>query len=338
MLCITVRIALFSVALTFAARIAPAADPADLPVEAEKPARLPALSRHEAWRRLPREMPPLPTWARILAEPLPRTTAAMLHLDHVHRAANPLDPVLRAKIRWMAADANRCAYSRAAAEADLKRAGVSEEEIRRLAGDHSELSAREQAALHFARQMTLKASEVTDEEFAELLAHFGPADVVAMVHTLAHANFQDRIFLALGVSVEPGGALPPLDTHTDPENSSDTEAPPRPAWDELQVTASPQTAVPADWLERSFDDLQKSLEGQKARASRIPVPDEEALGEHMSLARKKIIWTRVSAGYQPELTLAWFDCMGTFQQEAELDPVFANSMFWVITRSNDCFY
>lgn len=331
------RISFCFVALTFGAPLAPV-NSEDLPVEADKPARLRALSREEAWRRLPREMPPLPAWARILAEPLPRTTAAMLHLDFVHRAANPLDPILRGKIRWIAAQANRCAYSRTVAEADLKRAGVSEEEIRRLAGDHSDLSAREQAVLHFARQMTLKASEVTDEEFSELLEHFGAADVVAMVHTLAHANFQDRIFLALGVTVEPDGPLPPFDVHTDPDNESRTEAPPRPAWDELKVTASPEAAVPADWLERSFSDLQRSLAGQKARASRIPIPDEESLGDRVTPGRKKVIWSRVSVGYQPELTLAWFDCMGTFQQEAKLDRVFSNSMFWVITRSNDCFY
>ena len=333
-----IRLTVFSVWLTLAAGVASAADPDDPPVEAEKPPRLPALSSRETWQRLPREMPPLPSWARVLAEPLPRTTAAMLHLDYVHRAGNPLDPVLRGKIRWVAADANRCAYSRAVAEEDLKRAGLSEEEIRRLAGDHRDLPDSERAALHFARKITIKASEVTDEEFAELLDHFGPADVVAMVHTLAHANFQDRIFLALGVSVEPGGPLPPLDVHTDPENESNTEAPPRPAWDELQLTASPQAAVPADLLERSFSDLQLSLEGQKARMSRIPIPDEEALGDRLTPARKKIIWTRVSAGYQPELTLTWFECMAAFQQEAKLDRVFSNSMFWVITRSNDCFY
>ena len=34
----------------------------------------------------------------------------------------------------------------------------------------------------------------------------------------------------------------------------------------------------------------------------------------------------------------WFDTMGAFQQEAKFDRVFSNSFFWVVTRSNDCFY
>ena len=35
----------------------------------------------------------------------------------------------------------------------------------------------------------------------------------------------------------------------------------------------------------------------------------------------RIVWTTVSMGYQPRLTKAWFDCMGTFSREARLDPV-----------------
>ena len=44
----------------------------------------------------------------------------MLELDHAQRTKSPLDPVLRAKMRWVIAHANRCAYSEAYALADLK--------------------------------------------------------------------------------------------------------------------------------------------------------------------------------------------------------------------------
>ncbi len=84
----------------------------------------------EAWRRLPKAEEgcgqPLPNWTRAFARSLPRTTAAMLDLDRLHRTQSALGPVLRGKMRWVAADANRCEYSRAYAEADLRRAGVDE--------------------------------------------------------------------------------------------------------------------------------------------------------------------------------------------------------------------
>ena len=46
----------------------------------------------------------------------------------------------------------------------------------------------------------------------------------------------------------------------------------------------------------------------------------------------------MSTGYQPVMTRAWFACLGAFYEEAKVDRVFTNSMFWVITRTNDCFY
>ena len=43
-------------------------------------------------------------------------------------------------------------------------------------------------------------------------------------------------------------------------------------------------------------------------------------------------------GYQPELAMAWSACTGAFAQEAKLDRVFEESLFWVVTRSLECFY
>ena len=52
----------------------------------------------------------------------------------------------------------------------------------------------------------------------------------------------------------------------------------------------------------------------------------------------KILWNTVSMGYQPELTRAWFAVLYTFYDESKPDRVFTNSVFWVVTRTNDCFY
>src|SRR5262245_38730539 len=132
---------------------------------AEPPApRFPTLSNDEAWRLLPRENPPLPAWARVLAGSLPRTTALQPELDLVQRAQNPLDPVLRGKLRWVAADANRCDYGRRYAETDLHKAGLTALQLEKLGSDWDTLPEAERAALNFARKMTKAAYTVTDEE------------------------------------------------------------------------------------------------------------------------------------------------------------------------------
>ena len=83
------------------------------------------LSDEECWKRMPPAASgggqPLPNWAKAVATQLPRTAAAMLELDLAQRTKGPLDPSLRAKMRWVIADANRCDYSEAYALADLKR-------------------------------------------------------------------------------------------------------------------------------------------------------------------------------------------------------------------------
>jgi alkylhydroperoxidase family enzyme len=286
---------------------------------------------------LPREEPPLPAWARVLAASLPKATGAMLELDHVHRAKNPLGPVLRGKLRWVAADANRSAYGKAYAEYDLRRAGLKDDDVKQLAGDHAEMPDAERAALAFARKVTLAAYTVTDEEMAELIRLHGPEKVVAMVHTLAYANFQDRILLALGVEVEMGGPLPPLEVRFDPK--AKVKTPERPPWKDGAEVKVDVAASGPQWLEKSFEDLQKTLDQQKSRALRIPLPDLKKLPPEMRKKMPtKIVWSHVSMGYQPLLTKTWFDTMGAFQQESKLDRVFANSMFWVISRSNECFY
>ena len=174
------------------------------------------MSDEEAWRRLPPTEAggnqPLPSWARALAGSIPRTTASLLRVDYVHRARNPLDPKLRAEMRWVAAHANHCAYSEAYAVADGRRAGLDDEAIEALRrGDFSSKSPAEKAALEFARKMTVNSASVTDEEFAALVKHYGEKTVAAMVLSMAYANFQDRLVLCLGSPIEPGGPLPPLD-------------------------------------------------------------------------------------------------------------------------------
>ena len=211
-----------------------------------------------------------------------------------------------------------------------------------MSAEVRDLPEADRAAIVFARKVTRAAYKVTDEEVADLLNRFGPDKVVAMVHTLAHANFQNRIFLALGVELETNGPLPPVDLRLDPEKRKKVPAPERPPWEDLNKVEIPSAPMLApDWGERTFADLGTCKDNQKKRQLRIPLPDPkwiEELSPDEKDAAKRILWNTVSSGYQPQMTRAWFACLRAYQQEAKPDRVFTNSMFWVITRSNECFY
>ena len=290
-----------------------------------------------AWERLSAGPPRLPAWSRALVGPLPRTTALQVNLDHLHRRRNPLGAALSAKLRWVVADANRCDYARESAAADLAAAKVPAAEIEALADPPAD--AKDGAALRFARRLTLEAAAITDEEVAGLLAAMGPEDAVAVVHTVAHANFQDRLLLALGLVAEPGGATPPCEAR--PPSAEGPVAPPRFIPKSVPPEAVSVEAGEKAWSARSIAELRDLLESQKARGPRIPLPDatrRARLPRAMRERPGRTLWGDVALSYQPEMTAAWFRTMESFDKESGLDEVFANSVFWVVTRTSDCFY
>jgi alkylhydroperoxidase family enzyme len=307
--------------------------------DTKKPERMAMLSTEEAWKRLPgapEKVQPLPAWARMLAGPLPLTTARMLELDARHRTGNRLDPKLRGLVRWAAADADRCNYAKAVVVTDLRRAGLSEDEIKSLTGDPDRLAPPQRAAATFARKMMRQSYAVTDDEVKQLLTYFGEERVVAMVALLAHAAFQDRIFLATNVHVEPDGPLPPLTV---------TFARPKPNPPASGTGPAPTIEMPAQGAgtDTAWLGLQKNLDKQRARSGRIRVPSREELlkrlgPDHPGAWQADILWSRVCYGYQPELTDAWFSSAAAFRQEAGLARLFEQSLFWVVTRSQQCFY
>jgi alkylhydroperoxidase family enzyme len=310
-------------------------------------ARVPVPTEAEAWRFLPVAErgagQPLPVWTRALARSLPRTTAAMLDLDRIHRTQSPLGPMLRGKMRWVAADANRCDYSRATAEADLRRAGLDDAGLKALADDHSRLPDAERDALAFARKMTLSADTVTDGEVARLKSHFGEQKLTAMVLLMAYSNFQDRLLLALDLPIDPGGPMAPLEIRFATKAVA-PPVPPRIKPEGRLAPSVPERVDDPEWTELDFDDLQKRLSAQRSNLGRIRVPTWDEVqkvlppGYPIPKFPIRIQWSLVCLGYQPEMAAAWSACTRAFGEEAKQDRVFEESLFWVVTRTIHCFY
>lgn len=285
----------------------------------------------------------MPAWALRTADALPRTTAAMLELDWLHRTRNEIDPVLRGQMRWVAAVANRCEYARATAEADLRRAGQTDDQIADLKRGPDHWPAPNHQALEFARTMTLNASAVTDDQVAALRNAHGERKLVAMVLCLAYANFQDRLLLALGVPLEPEGPMPPVEVRFSRKGTA-PKVPPRARPEDRRGPDVPTLLDDPRWHALGFDALQTNLESQRRNGERIRVPSYEEFlkklpaGAPKPKAEVKIRWSLVCATYQPELASAWSACTRAFGEEAKQDRVFEESLFWVVTRTIDCFY
>lgn len=297
-------------------------------------------SSAEAWKEMKINLPELPVWARTFADTLPRTTEAMLALDELHRRQNPLGNRLAGLVRWKVAETLQSKYGVAYARYDLERTGLDAEEFAKLSDGTLELSPTQQQCLRLAKKLTLAGYSIQDEEIQELVKLIGPDDAVALVQTVAFANFQIRLCFAVDAQLEEGGPLPaisPLPSSAPPEPGEH-----RKTMDELFLAETTgEYQAPATW--RRSPDLQwaPKMVQQTQRQSRIALPEQDRIdaldGEDQKSANR-ITWSRVAYGYQPVMTRAWFRCLRAYQQEARPDEVFLNSVFWVVTRSNECFY
>jgi alkylhydroperoxidase family enzyme len=304
--------------------------------------RFPVLTNEAAWARLPAAEnganSPLPEWARVTASTLPRTTATILELHDLHRTKNPLDPKLRAMVRWVVADANRCKYAQEVAVADLKRAGGTAEEVAALRGDRSPLSLETRRTLDVARELTRAAYKMSDDQMAALRKDLGEPKLVAFVQLVAFGNFQDRLLLSLGVAPEAGGSLAPSGVRFKrPWVGGDAPARPPLA---KGGDGPPEKVADPDWRAIDFPSIQKLMEGQRGREPRVSVPDPDVVLKNLppGAKRPRIKWSLVCFGHSPELAAPWSMGLRTFAEESKQDRVFEESLFWVVTRELQCFY
>ena len=306
--------------------------------------RVPLASDCECWSLMPQSVSGggvLPNWARALAPHMPRTVAAMLVLDHAQRTAAPLDAVLRAKIRWMVAVANRSIYGMAYAAADLGRAGASEADLAALCDPEQEDAERD--SLDFASDLATDASAIGEEQFASLVEHYGERRVAAMVLAAAYGSFQDRLVTVLNLPLEKEGPLPPLPVHY----ASGPLVLTRGASEHPSALPFPasQPAVPIDprWRNWDYEALQAELARRRHCRPRLPLPAWDSIRatlppEYPTEEPLLIRWALVSLGYVPELAHPWNAAARLFWDESQQEPTYEASLLWIQSRVLECSY
>ena len=305
------------------------------------------IRNEEAWNLLPDNThsheSELPNWAKALVPWMPRTTAAMLKLDEAHRLRSPLPPDLRAKLRWVVADVNRCEYSKETALLDLRNSGVEDTIIRTLTSAPEFWPEADRDPLEFARALSTNASKLSDEFFAKMVKRFGEKKVAAMVLLAAYGNFQDRFLLGFNVPLEPNGPLPALSVDFDPKTFQ--WAPLVPDVSASQPSLSRNEAVvelPSSWKSVSLETLQQRLSQQRERQPRLSIPSWEDvklnLPKEMANKSTRIAWSLTCYGYASDLAIPWAIATRTHWAEGPSDRIFEESLFWIQTRAFECNY
>jgi alkylhydroperoxidase family enzyme len=142
-----------------------------------------------------------PQWVRLLAH-FPGVGADRAKILQAVEREGTLDPLLRARVCWVAARNDRAWYALEHARRRLRDLGQSDDEIFAIDESPDRFSQADRLALAFARLLTVDPALVTDADVSRLREHFTDPQVAELIAVVAEAAFFDRFTEAAGLAWE----------------------------------------------------------------------------------------------------------------------------------------
>jgi alkylhydroperoxidase family enzyme len=162
---------------------------------------------------------------------------------------------------WIVSRGNNCHYCLGHQELKLRGAGLDDHTIASLDSDWSRFDSRQQAALAYARKLTLEPQLVGDADIAALKTLFSDAEIIEMTYSIARFNSTNRWTDGLGI---------PQDSRFGEEDSRlDT-----PTSEQFQSTvsiAAPTTRASRPELPQ-FDAVVDAIDSCREREARVALP------------------------------------------------------------------
>jgi alkylhydroperoxidase family enzyme len=178
---------------------------ADEPFDSPKPVPTtrPALKAALEALKNRRARLPLPEGAESHSSYLPKSWGGGGMGTFGHAAdSNKLKDLLADTSFWVVSRANNCLYCLGHQEVKLRAAGLNDDTIAALDSNWRVFDPRQQAALAFARKLTLDPHLISDEDIARLKKHFSDTDIIELSFNVARFNAVNRWTDGLGLPQE----------------------------------------------------------------------------------------------------------------------------------------
>jgi alkylhydroperoxidase family enzyme len=188
---------------------------------------------------------------------------------------------------WIVSRGNNCHYCLGHQELKLRGAGLDDDTIASLDSDWSRFDSRQQAALAYARKLTLEPQLVGDADVAAIKPLFSDSEIIEMTYSIARFNSTNRWTDGMGI---------PQDSRFGEEDARlDT-----PTSDEFQSTESivaPTTRASRPDLPE-FDAVVVAINRCREREARVALPsmDDARNSLTSNKDRTPFNWERAMAG------------------------------------------
>jgi alkylhydroperoxidase family enzyme len=185
---------------------------------------------------------------------------------------------------WIVSRANNCQYCLGHQELRLRAAGMDDDTIAALDTDWSPFNPGQQAALKFARKLTLEPHLVSNEDIAELKKNFSDPQIIQLTFNIARFNAMNRWTEALGLPQEHkiGNEALKFDTPTSEQ------------YHETASVAAPTTRSPRPPLP-TLDYVFKAISACIERNARVALPLEDGASGALGTVERRtpFNWQRV---------------------------------------------
>jgi alkylhydroperoxidase family enzyme len=165
---------------------------------------------------------------------------------------------------WIVSRGNNCHYCLGHQELKLRGAGLDDDTIASLDSDWDRFDSRQQAALAYARKLTLEPHLIGDADIAALKPLFSDAEIIEMTHSIARFNSTNRWTDGMGI---------PQDSRFGEEDSR-LDTPTSEQFRSTVSIAAPTTRASRPELPSS-DEVESAIAACREREARVTLPGED---------------------------------------------------------------
>ena len=231
---------------------------------------------------------------------------------------------------WVVSRGNNCHYCLGHQELKLRIGGMEDDTIAALDSDWSRFDPREQAALAFARKLTLEPELVGDADVAKLKAVFSDPEIIELAFTIAQFNSLNRWTDGMGL---------PQERRYGDEGEIKLTTPTSEQFQHTKSIVIPTVRTPRPPL-ASIAQAQLAIAASRSRTPRVALPNEADARQELADVigqREPFVWERALAAL-PENGKAHVKTWNTILTDDHLTPRLKAELTFITAMNNQAWY